>query len=126
MFIDLVDGDDHLDVRRVLDELDHLLRLRHHPIIRRDDEHDDIRHPRPSSPHRFESGVSRGVEEADRPRGLAGGGRGDRDGERSNVLGDPSRFAFSDRCFSKGVEQSRLSVIYVTLLEQRNHQSLDR
>ena len=62
--VDLGDGDDDLDLRR-LGVVQRLDRLRHDAVIRRDDEHDDVRDVRAAGAHRGEGGVARSVEESD-------------------------------------------------------------
>ena len=63
--VDLVDGDDDGDLRR-LRVRDGLLRLRHDAVVGRDDEDDDVRHARAAGAHLREGLVARRVEEDDR------------------------------------------------------------
>ncbi len=62
--VDLVHGDDdrHASRLRVLDRFD---RLRHHAVIRRDHENDDVRRLRAACTHGREGRVTRRIEERD-------------------------------------------------------------
>ena len=104
-FIHLVDGDDDGNVRRlrVVDRLDG---LRHDAVVRRDDEHDDIRDGRAARAHGGERLMARRVEEGDR---LAAHG----DGVGADVLGDAARLARRDVGAADLVEQRRLAVVDV-------------
>ena len=64
--IDLVDGDDDRDLGglRVVDRLD---RLRHHAVVGRDDEHDDVGGVGAAGAHGGEGLMARRVEEGDAP-----------------------------------------------------------
>ena len=62
--IDLVDGDDDSALGR-LGVAQRFERLRHHAVIRGDDEHDDVRDVRAARAHGTERGVAGRVEESD-------------------------------------------------------------
>ena len=102
----LVDGDDDRDagVLRVRNGLD---RLRHHGVVGRDDEDDDIGHLRAAGAHGGERLVARGVEEGDplpvRQRDVVG----------ADVLRDPARLAGDDVGAPDEVEEGRLAVVDV-------------
>ena len=104
--VDLVDRDDDRDVRgtRVIDRL---ARLRHHAIIGRDDEHDDVGHLRAARAHHRERLVARRVEEHD-VAAVA-----DRHVIRADVLRDAAGLALGDPRGADRVEQRRLAVIDV-------------
>lgn len=68
MLIALVDSNDHLESRCIVHEIDDLLCLRHHSIIGRDDEDDDICYLGSSSSHACEGSVSWSVDERDGSR----------------------------------------------------------
>ena len=104
--VDLVHGDDdrHAGGARVRDRL---ARLRHHAVVRGDDEHGDVGHLRAAGAHRGERLVARCVEERDLaavPLDLVG----------ADVLGDAARLALGDRGLADRVEQRRLAVVDVT------------
>ena len=81
-------------------------RLRHHPVVGRDDEDDDVGHLRAAGAHQGERLVTRRVEEHDVPVV---------DGHviRADVLRDAAGFALGDACFADSVEQTGLAVIDV-------------
>ncbi len=110
--VHLVDRDDDRRLGRtgVVDGFD---RLRHDAVIRRNDQHDEIRHVGATGPHRREGGVARRVEEGDtitrrRPH-LIG----------ADVLGNATGFAGRGIGLAQGVEQRGLAVVDVT--HDRNH-----
>jgi hypothetical protein len=86
--VDFIYRDDERDVRslRVMDRLD---RLRHHTVVRGDDQNHQIGDLRTARAHRSECLVARGVEERDDPA---------RSGHvvRADVLRDPARLARGD------------------------------
>ena len=105
--IDLVDGDDdrHARVLRVRNRFD---RLRHHRVVRGDDDHDDVRDLRAARTHGGECFMARRVEEGD----LLAARR--RDVIRADVLRDAAGFARDDVRLADEVEQRRLAVVDVT------------
>ena len=105
--VDLVDRDDHRHARvpGVRDRLD---RLRHHLVIRGDDEDDDVGHLRPARAHGRECLVARRVEEGD---GLA---VRERDVVGADVLRDAAGLAGHDVGLADVIEQRRLAVVDVT------------
>ena len=62
--VDLVDRDDHRHLRR-LGVIDRLDRLRHHAVVGRDHQHDDVGDLGAARAHRGEGGVARRVDEGD-------------------------------------------------------------
>ena len=62
--VDLVDGDDHRDLRR-LGVIDRLDRLRHDAVIGGDDQHDDVGHLGAARAHRREGGVAGRIDKGD-------------------------------------------------------------
>jgi hypothetical protein len=83
--VDLVDRDDDRDPggTGVLDRLDG---LRHHAVVGRHHQDDDVRDLRPASAHRREGGMAGGIEEGDRALGRL-------DVVGTDMLGDPARLA---------------------------------
>ena len=104
--IDLVDRDDdrHPSGPRVVDRLD---RLRHHTVVGRDDEHDDVGDLGAPGAHLREGLVARCVDERDEAAVLDGLVRAD-------VLRDATRLAGDDVRGPDAVEQQRLAVVDVT------------
>src|SRR5436190_1921694 len=104
--VDLVDGDDHRDLRgsRVIDRF---LRLRHDAVVGRDDEDDDVRHLRAARAHHRERFVTRRVEKDDLAALLL-------DVVRADVLRDSAGFAFRDVGLADDVEERGLAVVDVT------------
>ena len=86
---------------------DRLLRLRHHAVVRGDDEDGDVRHLRTAGAHRRERLVARRVEE----RELAAVDLGL---VRADVLRDPAGLGLDDGGGADRVEQRRLAVVDVT------------
>ena len=82
--------------------------LRHHTIIRRDNEDDDIGDLSSTSTHRGERGVTRCIDEGDRTTIF-----GD-NSVRSDVLGNSTRLFGGNRCASDSIEQGGLTVVDVT------------
>ena len=105
--VDLVDGDDHRHLRR-LGVIDRLDRLRHHAVVGRDHQHDDVGDLGAARAHRGEGGVARRVDEGD----LAARRRVDLIG--ADVLGDAAGFAAGHVGRADGVEQRGLAVVDVT------------
>ena len=105
--VDLVDGDDerHAGVPGVRDRLDG---LRHHLVVGRHDQHDDIGDLRAARAHRGERLVARRVEEGDRLAARQFDVIG------ADVLRDAAGFAGNDVRLADVVEQRRLAVIHVT------------
>ncbi len=103
-FVDLVDRHDHrhLGGLGVVDRLDG---LRHDAIVRRHDEHDDVRDLGAARPHGRERGMAGRVDEghgaAVRRRHLVG----------PDMLGDAAGFARHDVRLPDGIEERRLAVI---------------
>ena len=82
------------------------LRLRHHAVVGRDDEHRDVGDLRAAGAHGGERLVARRVEERDLPAvdlGLVG----------ADVLRDPAGLGLDDRGLADRVEQRRLAVVDV-------------
>ena len=102
--VDLVDRHDqrHLGRLGVVDGLD---RLRHHAVIGRDHQHDDVRHLGAAGAHRREGGVAGRVDEGHlgtrRRRHLIG----------ADMLGDATGFAGDDMGLADRVEQRSLAVV---------------
>ena len=104
--VDLVHRDDDRHVAR-LRMGDRFLRLRHHAVVRGDDQHDDVRDLRAARAHRGERLVTRRVEERDHAlRRL--------DVISADVLRDATRLAARDARAADRVEQRRLAVVDVT------------
>ena len=95
--VDLVDRDHYRDIRG-LGVVDRLLRLGHDAVVRRDDQHDDVRHFRAAGAHFREQLVARSVDEQDAPVGHL-------DTVRAHVLGDSPGLAVGDPGFADVVEQ---------------------
>ena len=104
--VDLVDGDDDRNLRR-LGVLDRLDRLRHHAVIGRDHQHHDVGDLGAAGAHRRERLVARRIDEGDlrarRRRHLVG----------ADVLGDAAGFAARHVGGADGVEQRGLAVVDV-------------
>ena len=103
--VDLVDRDDdrHLGGARVADRL---LRLGHHAVVCRDDQHRDVGDLGAAGAHRRERLVARRVEEGELPSvdlGLVG----------ADVLRDPAGLCLHDSRRADRVEQRRLAVVDV-------------
>ena len=103
--VHLVDGHDDRH-RGGAGMRDRLLRLRHDAVVRRDDEHGDVRHLRAAGSHGGERLVAGRVEERDAPSADLGLVRAD-------VLRDPSGLGLDDSGFADGVEERRLAVVDV-------------
>ena len=105
--VDLVDRNDHrhLGGLGVIDCLD---RLRHHGVIGRNHQHDDIRHLRTTGPHRGKRGVAGRIQEcqgrAVRGFHLIG----------PDMLGDPAGFARDDAGLADRIQKRGLAVVDVT------------
>jgi hypothetical protein len=108
----LVDRDHKADLALIaLHKFNDLLRLRHHAVVRSDDENNDVRNLRAAGAHCRECSVTGRVEERD---GAPVGARAaDGDGKRADVLCDPARLARGDRRGAERVEQCRLPVVDV-------------
>ena len=98
VLVDLVDRHDHrhLGGLGVVDRLD---RLRHHGVIRRDDQHHDIRDLSPARAHRGKGRVAGSVKEGDK---LAS--------RRlhlisTDMLGDSARFAGGDAGLANRIQK---------------------
>ena len=102
--VDLVDRDDHRRFRG-LGVIDGLDRLRHHAVIGRDHEHDDVGHLRAAGTHGGERGMARRVDECD----LAVRGRGHLIG--ADMLGDAAGFSGRHFGLADGIEQRGLAVV---------------
>ena len=94
--IDLVDGDDDRDLRR-LGMVDGLHGLRHDAVVGGDDEDDDVGHLGAARPHLREGGVAGGIDEGD----LAA--RGARYLIGADVLGDAARLLGGDVGLAQGI-----------------------
>src|SRR5712691_8589391 len=103
--VDLVDRDDDRDLggARVRDRL---LRLRHHAVVGRHDEHRDVGDLRTARAHRRERLVARRVDERDLASLVL-------DLIRADVLRDPPGLRRDDGGLADLVEQRRLTVIDV-------------
>jgi hypothetical protein len=104
--VDLVDRNDDRHVRGA-SVRNGLLRLRHHAVVRRDDEDRNVRHLRTPCPHGGERFVAWRVEERNLPAvvvGLVG----------TDVLRDSSRLRLDDRGLADCVEQRCLPVVDVS------------
>ncbi len=110
--VDLVDRHHqrHAGVLGVADRLDG---LRHHLVVGRDDQHDDVGHLGAAGPHRGEGLVARRVEEGD------GATAGQHDVVGADVLRDAAGLAGHDVLLADVVEQRRLAVIDVA--HDRHH-----
>ena len=114
--VDLVDGDDDRNPGSARMG-DRLARLRHHAVVRRDDENRDVGHLGTAGAHRRERLVARGVEERDlAPVDVCL--------VRADVLRDPTRLGLDDRRLPDRVEQRRLAVVDVT--HDRHHRRARR
>ena len=87
--------------------IDRFARLRHHAVVCRDDEHDDVGDFRAAGAHQRERFVARRVEKHDVPAGFRG------DVIRADVLRNAAGLALGDAGRPDGVEQRRLAVIDV-------------
>ena len=86
--------------------IDRFLRLRHHAVVRRDDEDDDVRDPRTAGAHHRERLVTRCIEEHDVAVV-------DLHGVGTDVLRDAAGLALGDARGADRVEQRGLAVIDV-------------
>ena len=117
--VDLVDRHDdrHIGRLRVVHCFE---RLRHHAVIRRDHDDDDIRHLRAACTHAGESLVTRGIEEDDLAAECRRVLLGDADLVGTDVLRDATGLARGHVCFADCIQQRGLAMIDVT------HDSDDR
>ena len=92
--VDLVDGNNDRNLRR-LRVIDSFQRLRHHAVIRRDHEHNDIRHLRSARTHAGERFVTRRIEEHDLAAKCRRIRIRDAHFVRADVLRNSASFAFS-------------------------------
>ena len=105
VLVDLVERDDQRHVRR-LGVVDRFDRLRHHAVIGRDDQHDDVSDFRAACTHGREGLVARRVEEGDdAARGFHVIG--------ANVLRDAARLAGRHLRTSDVIEERSLAVVDV-------------
>ena len=106
VLVDLVDGDDDRDLRgpRVMDGLD---RLRHHPVVGRHHEHDEVGDLRASGAHGGERLVAGSVDE----HHLVPVGGLDLIG--ADPLRDPTGLACRHTSLADGVEDRSLAVVDV-------------
>jgi hypothetical protein len=104
--VDLVDRDDNRHVRR-LRVIDRLPRLRHHAVVCRDDEDDDVSDLGAAGAHERERFMTGRVEEDDAAAITHV------DVIRADMLRDAAGFALGDLGLADGVEQRRLAVIDV-------------
>ena len=106
VFVDLVDRHDHrhLGRFRVVNRFD---RLRHHSIIRRDHQNDDVGDLRTARPHRGKGRVARCIEEAQNLTVVGCDLIG------TDVLRDTARFAGLNLGFADRVKQRCLTVVNV-------------
>ena len=104
--VDLVHRDDDRDLGR-LRVADRLEGLGHDAVVRRDDDHGDVRDLRAAGTHGGERLVARRIEEDD---ALAVVG----DFARTDVLGDPATLARRDFSGPDRVQEARLAVVDVT------------
>ena len=105
--VDLVDGDDHRDARR-LGVLNRLDGLGHHAVIGRHHDHDDVRHLGATGAHGGEGRVAGGVDEGHE---IA---RGRRHLIGTDMLGDATSLTLDHVGRTDRVEQRGLAVIDVT------------
>jgi hypothetical protein len=105
--VDLVDRDDHRHLGR-LGVMDRLDRLRHHAVVGRDHQHDEVGHLGAARAHRGEGRVAGRIDEGD----LAARRRGHLVG--ADVLRDATRLASHDIGGADRIEQRGLAVIDVT------------
>ena len=110
LLVDLVHRDDDRDVGR-LGVVERLDGLRHHAVIGRHDQHDDVGGRRTAGPHGGERLVTRGVDEGDRPVLAV---VLDVDLVGTDVLGDAAGLVAHDIGLADRVEQPRLAVVDVT------------
>jgi hypothetical protein len=103
--VDLVDRHDDRHVRR-LRVVDRFARLRHHAVVGRDDEDDDVGHLGAAGAHERERFVAGRIEEDDVPAV-------DRHVVRADVLRDAAGFPFGHARLANRVEQAGLAVIDV-------------
>ena len=103
--VNFIDGHDNGNFRgpRVIDGF---FGLRHHAVIGRNDENDDVGDLRTPRTHACERFVARRIDENDAPIV-------DAHFVRANVLRDPAGFSGGDIGFANGVEQTRLAMIDV-------------
>ena len=111
--VDLVDGHDHRHLRR-LGVIDRFNRLRHHAVVGRHHQYDDVRHPGAARAHRGKCGVARSVDEGDL---LAAFRRGHLIG--TDVLGDAAGLTGNHIGVAQRVEQRGLAV--VNMAHHRHH-----
>ena len=104
--VDLVDRDDDRH-RRGARVIDRLARLRHHAIVGRDHQNDDVGHLGAACPHQREGLVAGRVEKHDIPAV-------DRHMVGADVLGNAARLALGHTRLADRIEQARLAVIDVT------------
>ena len=117
--VDLVDRHNDRHVGR-LGVVDCFERLRHHAVVRRDHDDDDIRDLRAACTHAGEGLVTRGIEEDDLAAECRRVLLGDADLVGTDVLRDATGLAGGDVGFADRIQQRGLAVIDVT------HDSDDR
>ena len=88
--------------------LNHLNRLWHHAIARRHNQHDNVRHPGATLPHRTKSLVAGGVDETDAPE------PGSFDLKRCDALRNATSLAGSNRGCAEVVQQRCFTMVHVT------------
>ncbi len=103
--VDFVDGHDDGHARG-LGVVDGFLRLRHHAVIGRDDQHDDVRDFRAARAHAREGFVARRVDEHDFAAV-------DVNHRRADMLRDSAGFSRGHFRFADRVEQAGFAVIDV-------------
>ena len=103
--VDLVDGHDHGNLGGP-GMVDGLQRLRHHAVVGRHHQHDDVGHLGSPSPHHGEGFMARSVQEGDQALVLF-------DLVGPDVLGDASGFLGGDVGFSDRIQQGGLAVVHV-------------
>src|SRR6185437_4417923 len=109
LFVDLVDGNHDRHIRR-LRVVQRLNGLRHHAVVRCNDQDGDVGDLRTTGTHGGERLVARGVDEGDRPSALTGLGE---HLVGTDVLGDATVLARHHVGVADRVEQLRLSVVDV-------------
>ena len=104
--VDLVDRHDHRHFGRlrVVNRLD---RLRHHRVIRRNHQNNDIRHLRTARPHRRKRSVARRIEERQTLPAIG------RHLIRTDVLRDTAGFACDNFGIADRIQQRCFTVVNV-------------
>ena len=110
--IALVDRHDDRDLRG-LGVAQRFERLRHHAVVRRDDQHDDVGDVRAARAHGAERRVAGRIEEGDLLQFVLPLRMREGNGVGADVLGDAAGFARGDVGLANHIEQRRLAVVDV-------------